>query len=155
VSLTNTLENTKADKQLLGKWVKTDEPTSKDYLLFQENDKNSLNLLISDKNDENPASTVSSVQIGNYWYMILKLSNKSEDEEIIVVARYKISKNILTVWLLDENKIKTEVSTGKLKGKIEGMDVQINESPKDLANYLQASETLDKFELLGSFKKSN
>ena len=151
------LRDSKSDKRLLGKWSIKGEKYNGAYLQFDGGSNLKHNLFAvfgGDTQEQNLVFTMFTTRIGKYSYMNLNPADKDKDKGYLIV-RYAVDGNQLTVWILDTDKIKTAIKSGKLKGT-PGQSfgtTTVSDTPANIEAFLGSPDNGDLFQDAWRFEK--
>ncbi len=168
----------KFDKRVEGVWnCKID--SSEVYLHFgKENDNKTQILSVEHKADgviDFAQFTMFPTIIDNEYYMNLQVKESSIDfpnsKNLYIIVKYKINKtNTLSLFLIDEDKVKDSIKKGDLKGNIPDYSlkkngdsdkkfivlnnfIEITDSSHNIAEYIKLVDSNKIFKLIGKFTK--
>ena len=113
--------------------------------------------------------------IDNEHYMNIQVKDSSLDfpnsKSLYIFVKYKINKtNTLSLFLIDEDKVKDSIKRGNLKGTIPDYSskkngesgkkfiilnnfIKITDSSHNIAEYIKLADSNKLFKLIGKFKK--
>jgi hypothetical protein len=132
------------DKRLLGRWKGTDKENKNDYILFEASSNTQMNVSLFDDKEPNPKPMfrMFSSKVGSRYYMNLGFIDEDTSKGYLL-ARYELEGTTLTVWLLDEDKVKAAIERGLLKGNpgVGTIDTKVNDSSERVVQFLAASDS--------------
>jgi hypothetical protein len=148
----------KQDQRLFGRWH-TVSDGSGDYMQFDKGLELTTNISVKpDKlapGTTNPVFTCFTTTIGDYDFMNIVSNDPKDHGKGYLIIRYRLRNNRLTVWTMNDEKVRQKIAEGKLKGKSErafGMTT-ITDTSQGLTELIQTSgDSL--FEYFGEFEKS-
>lgn len=157
VSFKNPLvdSNTKTvDNRLLGKWTPAEAKKDEVYEFSKDENSNTVLKLVDGNNpSERVVFFVSTVQLGKYNYMSLKLITEDR-EDTFMIARYEIKGNEMNVSLPDKAKVREFIEQGKLDGGPKSYDeISVSNSTAEIRKFLESTESDAVFEEFGKLKK--
>lgn len=147
------LREAKPDERLLGKWVTRDEGRA-EYVQFDSGLNGEISVSAFGAEEGKPVFKAFTAKLADSHFMTLISTEEGDDGYAIV--KYEIKNDTLTVWMLDEEKVKAVVRQGKLSGKVEDGafgDVIVSASSEKLAAFFKSSDSKQLFTLFGSFEK--
>lgn len=147
-------QSTVTDKRLLGTWssVKKEE---KGLFNFSTNSNSETILKFVNEKDQNDKIifTVSSIQLGKYNYLSLKLVDE-DNTNTFLIAKYEFVGEEMNVWLPGKEKINDLVQQGKLEGSRKDYgEISISNSSEEIKKFLESPESEELFEFFGKLKK--
>lgn len=146
-------KESKIDKRLLGKWQTTNEEGKDVTLEFTEKSPSQFNInSINESRQTNTALTAFAGKIGDHDYLNLEFSE--DGESVYHIARYEITGDELSIWILDNKKLAKDLKQYKLKGEIASYDeVIIRDSQKNVESFLKSRSSAAVFKLFAKLKK--
>jgi hypothetical protein len=146
----------KEDKRLLGRWAGQDQGNR--YFVQFDRSNREINIsLFGEKSDlgyRNPIFRMVTTKVDGYCYMILRPTD-SPDSEGYLIAKYIVTDDKLTIWMLNVDRVKKPIMEGNLRGEIgTGMfaAVTITEGSEKITALLKSPEN-DLFMRVGEFEK--
>jgi hypothetical protein len=144
------------DNRLLGEWIATDGKNTGDYIRFDQgpNMEMSISAFGADITEQNPAFTMFTTRLGKHYYMNLNPTDEDRGKGYLIV-RYTVSGDELKVWILDDDKVKSAITQGKIKGQPGRAlgSTTVSDSAEKIAALLEASGGDDLFKLFVKFKR--
>jgi|GEM_PF-3485921 len=137
-------DRAETDKRLLGRWKGTDKGNTNDYMRFEATSDTQMNVsLFDDKEPEpKPMFRMFTSKVGSRYYMNLGFIDEDKSKGYLI-ARYELEGTTLTVWLLDEDKVKAAIESGLLKGTpgVGTVDTKVTDSSQRVAQFLATSDS--------------
>lgn len=150
-------ESSEIDKNLLGKWIITNQK-GEGYLRFTSDSDKEISLWTSkDNKSEEKIAQITLNKIGRESFAQIKpIENDDDDERAYLLAKYEIIGDSLTIWILDEKKLKAKVLEGKIKGEIgRNGEVIISETAKEFTKFLRSNKDESLFKLFDNLKRAD
>lgn len=140
------------DNRLIGKWkAKEDDKT---IFNFSTNSSGETQVEIADETKREGLFTASSIKLGKFNYLSLRMKDEDEEKDFYLVTKYEIADKKLSVWLPDRSKFLEFIEKGKLKGEERpNRELNIDSSSNELKQFFETLEDGEFFELLGEFDK--
>lgn len=86
----------------------------------------------------------------------MTLASTEAGDGVYVIVKHEIKDDALTVWMLDEEKVKAAVKQGKLSGKVKNgafSEVVVSASSEKLTAFFKSSDSKQLFTLFGRLEK--
>jgi hypothetical protein len=114
----STPQDATLDNRLMGEWVSTDGKKTGDHIRFDQGPNMEMHISVfgDDITEQNPAFTMFTTKLGKHYYMNLSPTDEYKGKGYLIV-RYTVSGDELKVWILDDAKVKSAITHGKIKGQ--------------------------------------